>query len=293
MTYSENPPDTPRNRGNYDAPHLSPISPAEDARTILINRVAWGAVFSGVAMALAVQVVLNLLGIGIGAASIDPLQGDSPSGAALTAGALIWLMISGIIASFVGGVTAGRLAGEPRESTAGWHGLTSWAAATLVIALAITLGGGALIGGTMNLAGISGAGYAGAKQRTGAPVPGFGDMINRATGVNTNAAGNAAASAGTAIATGNPADASAAREQAAQSLAQSKGIPIEQARAEVRSDEMSVRQATDVAAKNVSRGALMSALALMLGALAAWFGGRIATVKPTVTSPRLRQEQLH
>jgi hypothetical protein len=30
-------PDTPRNRGDYDAPHLSSITPAEDARTILIN----------------------------------------------------------------------------------------------------------------------------------------------------------------------------------------------------------------------------------------------------------------
>ena len=35
-------PDTPRNRGDYDAPHVSPVTPAEDARSILLNKVSWG-----------------------------------------------------------------------------------------------------------------------------------------------------------------------------------------------------------------------------------------------------------
>jgi hypothetical protein len=269
---------------------MSPILPDEDARTILINRVSWSAVFSGVALALAVQIVLNLLGIGVGAASIDPLKGDSPSGTALSVGALAWWTVAGIIASFIGGAAAGRLAGEPRESTAGWHGLTSWAATVVIIALAITLGVGKVIGGTMNLAGLSGAAYAGAN---GDQVPGFSDMINRATGVNANIIGSAASSAGSAIMSGNPADIDAAREKAAQALAQSKGIPIDQARQQVRSDEMSVRQSADTTAKNVSRGALLSAFALILGAIAAWVGGRSGAVKPTVTNIRLRQEQLH
>ena len=38
-------PDTPRSRGDTDAPHISPVTPAEDARTILLNRVSWGAVW--------------------------------------------------------------------------------------------------------------------------------------------------------------------------------------------------------------------------------------------------------
>ncbi len=37
-------PDTPRNRGDRDAPHMSPVSPAEDARTVMINKISWGAV---------------------------------------------------------------------------------------------------------------------------------------------------------------------------------------------------------------------------------------------------------
>ena len=60
-------PDTPRNRGDSDAPHLSPVTPAEDARTILINKISWGAVLAGVVVALVAQLILNMIGIGIGA----------------------------------------------------------------------------------------------------------------------------------------------------------------------------------------------------------------------------------
>ena len=48
-------------------------------------------------------------------------------------GARIWFALSGILAALAGGYTAGRLAGAPKESTAGWRGLTTWALTTLVI----------------------------------------------------------------------------------------------------------------------------------------------------------------
>jgi cytidylate kinase len=65
-------PDTPRNRGDYEARHVTPVTPAEDARTILLNKVSWGAVFAGVVVALVTQLILNMIGIGIGAATPDP-----------------------------------------------------------------------------------------------------------------------------------------------------------------------------------------------------------------------------
>lgn len=154
-TYNEPNPDTPRNRGDYDSPHFSPVTPAEDLRTIMINRVSWGAVWAGVALALVTQLVLNLLGAGIGAATIDPMQGESPSAAEFSIGAAIWWTVAGIIAAFIGGYAAGRLAGEPRESSAGWHGLTSWAASILVLAVIVTMGAGALIGGSLNALGVA------------------------------------------------------------------------------------------------------------------------------------------
>ena len=126
-------PDTLRNRGASDAPHMSPVTPAEDARTILINKISWGAVLAGVVVALVTQLVLNMLGIGIGAATLDPGagSGENPSVTSFSIGAGIWWTLSGILASLAGGYAAGRLAGKPKESTAGWHGLTSWALTTL------------------------------------------------------------------------------------------------------------------------------------------------------------------
>jgi hypothetical protein len=152
-------PDTPRIR---DAPPTSPAFPTEDVRTITLSKISWGAVFAGVAVALATQLVLNLLGMGVGAATLNPVVGDSPSATSFSIGAGIWFAISSILAALAGGYTAGRLAGVPNESIAGWHGLTTWALATLVIfyLLSSTLGGilgGAYRGLTSVLGGVASA----------------------------------------------------------------------------------------------------------------------------------------
>ncbi len=295
-TYSENPPDTPRNRGNYEAPHMSPVMPEEDARTILLNRVSWSAVFSGVFLSLAVQLVLNLLGVGIGAATLNPVEGTSPSASSLSIGALAWWIVSGIIAAFIGGFAAGRTSGEPRESSAAWHGLTSWAAALICLVAIITMGAGSIIGGTLNLAGLTGGSYAAAnKNATGSALSGILPGAGGGTAAANNASNTTTNTVSSAynIMNANPAEADQAREQAAQQLARTKGISIDDARAQVRNDEANVRQAADTTAKSVSRGSLLATFALILGAIAAWVGGRLGAVKPTVTSYRLRQEQLH
>ena len=115
-------PDTPRNRGDHDAPHESPITPAEDARTIMLNKISWGAVFAGVVVALVTQFILNMFGIGLGAASLDPAggAGANPAASTFSIGAGIWFVLSGVLASLAGGYAAGRLAGKPKESTGGW-----------------------------------------------------------------------------------------------------------------------------------------------------------------------------
>src|SRR5882757_3149039 len=71
-------PDTPRTRGDRatphisDAPHISPATMAEDAHTTMVSRISWGAVLAGVVVALVTQLLLNMLGIGIGAATLNP-----------------------------------------------------------------------------------------------------------------------------------------------------------------------------------------------------------------------------
>ena len=311
-------PDTPRNRGDHDAPHMSPVTPAEDARTIMLNRVSWGAVLAGVVVALVTQLILNLLGVGVGAATLDPGTGDNPSASSFSIGAAIWWTLSGIIASFAGGYAAGRLAGKPRESTAGWHGLTAWALTTLVIFYLLTSTLGSVIGGAYRTVTSAVGGVAqtvGETAQTAAqtaapalaratdPFSSIEDAVRGATGGNDPAAlRDAAISAVRAALTGNEAQAEEARERAAQAIARAQNIPVEQARTQVQQYEQQYRQAVDqakqqateaadAAADVVSRGALFGAIALVLGAIAAWFGGRAGTVEPTVTSGLLRATQ--
>lgn len=305
---------TPRTLGDTDAPHTSPVTPAEDVRTVLLNRISWGAVLAGVVVALVTQLLLNMLGIGIGVATLNPVSGDNPAPQTFSIAAGIWYALSGIIAAFAGGYMAGRLSGKPIESTAGWHGLTAWAMTTLVIFYLLTTAVGSLIGGVFST--VSGAvGGLGRTAATAAqtaapalanatdPFGAIERQVRDASGGNDPAAlRDAAVAAVRAAVTGDQAQAQQAREQAAQALARAQNIPVEEARNRVGQYEQQYRQtaeqakqqakrAADSAARVVSRGALFGFLALVLGALAGWFGGRMGAVDPTITSAFLRMTQ--
>ena len=301
-------PVTPRSRGDSEAPHLSPVTPAEDARTILINQISWGAVFAGVVIALTAQLLLNLVGVGIGLATIDPSAANNPDPKTFSIGAGVWWAISGIVAALIGGYAAGRLSGRPKESTTGWHGLIAWAGTTLVVFYLLSTALGAVVGGAFSAvsSAMGGVGQiASTAAQTAAPAiasNSFADIEQRirsaAGGTDPAAARDAAVGAVRALVTGDPSQAQAARERAAAALTQAQNIPIEQAREQVVQYEQQYRQmveqakqkataAADVAAKTASRAALFSVLALALGALAAWFGGRAGAVDPTLTSRAL------
>ena len=42
------------------------------------SRLSWGAVLAGVVLAIAVQLVLGILGAGIGLSLVDPVEGTTP-----------------------------------------------------------------------------------------------------------------------------------------------------------------------------------------------------------------------
>jgi hypothetical protein len=309
-------PDTPRTRGDRatphisDAPHISPATMAEDAHTTMVSRISWGAVLAGVVVALVTQILLNLLGIGIGAATLDPTVGDNPSAMSFSIGAGIWFALSTILAALAGGYAAGRLAGISRESTAGWHGLTAWALTTLVIfyLLGSTVGGllgGAYRGMTNALGNVSSA--IGSTAETAAqiavtrivdPFSSIEESIRSAISGNDPATlRDATITAVRAVVTGDPQQAAEARDRAAQVIARAQNISVEDARTQVQQyaqqyrqaadhAKQQVTQAADAAAKTVSRAALFGAISLLLGGLAGWFGGRMGAVEPTLTAGR-------
>jgi hypothetical protein len=296
-------PNTPRNRGDKDAPHVSPSTPAEDLRTVAINQISWSAVFAGVAVALIAQLLLNMLGLGIGMATLDPGTADNPSASTFSIGAAVWWTVSGIVAAFLGGWIAGRTAGKPKESTGGWHGLVSWAVTSLIVIYLVTSAassviGGAMgaLGGAMKTAGSTAASAAGpAAARPGA-LSSVMQQVQSTTGVqHPDALAATAAAAGRVMVSNDPQQAAQAREQAAQTLATERGISLPEARQQVAQQQQQATQTTkqvkqqvteaaDTATKAVSATALLAAISLLLGALAGWFGGRRGAPHPTLTA---------
>lgn len=96
------------------------------------RRVSWGAVFAGMVIAVVVQLVLSLLGAGIGLSTVDPLRYSTPDASTFGLGAGIWWVVSSVIALYAGGWVAGHLSGSPEKTDAMLHGLLTWGVATIV-----------------------------------------------------------------------------------------------------------------------------------------------------------------
>ncbi|WP_337270760.1 PhnA-like protein [Oryzifoliimicrobium ureilyticus] len=267
-----------------------------------LNRVSWGAVFAGVAVTLVSQLLLNLLGAGIGAAIIDPMSNNNPTATTFSISTAGWFIVSGIVASFVGGYVASRLSGRPIRSTGALHGVTSWAVTTLLIVYLLTTSVGSVIGGAFAGIGnvVSGSGSAIATAATAAapalsnvtdPFAGIEKNIRNASGGNDPAAlRDAAVSSVKAVLTGDQAQAEDARNRAADALARAQGIPVDQAKQEVSQYEQQYKdaiakakqqsvQAAQTAASAFSTGAIVAVVALIVGCIAAAVGGATGTTR--------------
>ncbi len=296
----------PRKGFGPDPLNYSAVTPEEDIRTIMINTVSWGAVFAGAVVALFVLVMLNLLAAGIGLASVSATEGENPSPESFSIAAGLWYVASTLLSAYIGGFIAGRLSGKPVDNTAGYHGLTAWAVSTLLFVYLLTTAVGGVLGGAASsLSGVAGgigtaattAAQTAAPVLANAPDP-FGNVegqIRQASGGNDPAAlRDAAVTSMKALLTGDEKQAQEGREKAAQALATAQNIPIEEARTRVGQYEQQYRQAAEQAKQQAlqaaektrriaSSAALYAFFALLIGAIAAWFGGRSGTVTPTVT----------
>jgi hypothetical protein len=119
----------------------------------LLRRISWSAIFAGVAVTFGVSLLLALLGAGLGAGSINPMQGGNPF-QGLGKGALTWMVISGIVAFFAGGWTAGFGSGWlATRGESAVHGLVTWAVASILTAGLITGAAGSVLSGSAGLIG--------------------------------------------------------------------------------------------------------------------------------------------
>ena len=116
----------------------------------LTKRISWSAVFAGVLVAIVTQMLLTLLGIGIGLGTIDPVEERNPV-AGLGTGTAIWYVVSSLLSLFAGGWVAGRLASTPRLFDGVIHGVLTWSLVTLFTVYLLTTTIGRIVGGASRL----------------------------------------------------------------------------------------------------------------------------------------------
>lgn len=121
-------------------------------RADFMKRISWSAVFAGVLVAIVTQMLLSLLGLGIGLGTIDAVEEANPT-AGLGTGSAIWYIISSLISLFIGGWVAGRLASTPRLFDGIIHGVLTWCLVTLLTIYFLTTTLGSIIGGAGRLVG--------------------------------------------------------------------------------------------------------------------------------------------
>lgn len=274
--------------------------------------VCWGAIFAGLAAALALQVLFMMLGAGLGFAIYSPLTNDNPV-ADLGTGAVVVQGISAVFSLWFGGWVAGRFA-PLNAQRAGWlHGFIVWCSATVAGVLLVSFGAGwvlgdlaKVVGGGLSLAGKPAAAMAesatnSAKDALKQSSDTLASFVDEAVG-RVPANGNVAAGVrakreiGFALTRlfnptqpGNPAEARAA---AVKALVDNTGLSEAEADRTVtgwttsyenlkrdlaaakEQAETKAREAADKAAKALAIFSLCAFVGFSLGALAASLGGK-------------------
>jgi hypothetical protein len=270
------------------------------------RRVSWGAIFAGATSVIAVELLLNLFGAGIGAARINPQEGQLP-GEGLAVGAVIWFALSCIISLFIGGWVVGRLAGSPSKPIGALHGFVAWALASLILVYMLSTAVGGLLGGAASVLGQT-ASLAGHGAQAAAPV--VTNVIGQATGVTPEQVQSDAGDLGRdpnfqsfvsgVIRNGQvtPQD----RLALARLLVARRNMSMDEANATidrwqtqieqgVQQAKQATAQAATAAASGVSKGAFGSFFALLLGLAAAVAGSWVGTheefirTRPTAGAP--------
>jgi AcrR family transcriptional regulator len=276
-------------------------SPGEVA-PLSVKRISWGAVLAGVITTLALQLVLSLLGVAVGASTIDPVQEGTPQASTLGMGAGLWWVGTALVSVFAGGWVAGRLAGVPVRTDGLLHGFVAWGLATLLLFYVLTTTLGSLVGGAFNVVGsvVNGAARGGAEvtqDRGAQPFANIEGQIRQMLGdagigveQTTRQLGDAARDDNVRevvrkIVTAGPQGLSPAdRESAITALTTHAGMTRPAAEQQVADWERSyadaaarTREAGEATADAVTQGAIWTFVALTLGAIAAAIGGMLGT----------------
>lgn len=114
------------------------------------NHGSWTGALAGAAVGMVFNVWLCMLGVAIGASTVDPLQEARPL-EGLGVGSAVWLSLSIVISSFLGGWIAARWRLWQSRTERLLSAAASWAVTNIVAMLLVGGVFGALLGGAATL----------------------------------------------------------------------------------------------------------------------------------------------
>ncbi|MBA3456885.1 MAG: hypothetical protein H0T42_27595 [Deltaproteobacteria bacterium] len=118
-------------------------------RSIIASPIGWSTIFAAAVVAGAVWLVLHMFGVGVGLTAIEP---DDPSSLrAVGIGTGIWSLIAPVIALFIGGLVAGRVAPTINTLNAVIHGAVVWGLTVLASILMIVMVVSAMLRGAVKV----------------------------------------------------------------------------------------------------------------------------------------------
>lgn len=115
-----------------------PIPRARDV-SLPLSTISWRAVFAGVVVALATQILLTTLGLAIGTTTLEASTSTRTLRAA-GIGVGIWYLVSTLLSVFFGGLIAGISAREMTRTLGSIEGLLVWALSLLLTIWFVTSG---------------------------------------------------------------------------------------------------------------------------------------------------------
>jgi hypothetical protein len=244
--------------------------------------VSWPAVFAGAFAAAALWLILLALGTGIGLSSVSPWSNMGASASAIGIGAIVWLIVTQIIAAAIGGYLAGRLRTKwvnihtdevYFRDTA--HGFLVWAVGLVITAAFLASAATSMVGGGAPLGAIT-SGKATTAQASD-PNAYFVDTLFRSVRpVNPNDA-SMRAEAGSIFANALRQKDVPAPDKTYLGQLVAARTALSQTDAEQRVSDVltQARQAADTARKAVAHSLYWTFLALLIGAFCASFAATI------------------
>lgn len=143
-------------------PRLNTYNNLSDTTRSSTSGVSWSAIVAGASAAAALSLILLILGVGLGLSSVSPWANEGISAESFGISTIIWLTVTQLLSSALGGYLAGRL----RTKWVGVHtdevyfrdtahGFLAWAVASLATAVLLaSVIGSVLSGGASMVSGV-------------------------------------------------------------------------------------------------------------------------------------------